>query len=41
MVFVVVATVGELFLETRTDEEAVIGVDGEITGVEESVEVGP
>ena len=41
VVFVVVAAVGELFLEALADEEAEVGVDGEVTGVEEGMEVGP
>ena len=41
VVLVVMAAVGELFLEALADEEAVIGVDREVTGIEEGVEVGP
>jgi len=39
VVFVVVAAVGELFLEALTDEEAVVGVDGQVAVVEEGMEV--
>jgi hypothetical protein len=41
VVFVVVAAVGELFLKALADEEAVVGVDGEVAGVKEGMEVGP
>ena len=39
MVLVVVPAVGELFLEALADEEAVVGVDGQVAGVEKGVEV--
>lgn len=32
--FVVMPPVGELFLEALADQEAVIGVDGQVAGVE-------
>ena len=41
VVFVVVAAVGELFAEALADEEAVVGIDGEVAGVKEGMEVGP
>jgi hypothetical protein len=34
VVFVVVAAVGELFFEALGDEEAVVGIDGQVSGVE-------
>lgn len=39
MVFVIVTTVGELLLEALAHEEAVVGVDGQVTGVEQGVKV--
>jgi hypothetical protein len=41
VVFVVVAAVGELFAEAPADEETVVGIDGEVAGVKEGMEVGP
>jgi hypothetical protein len=41
VVLVVVAAVGELFAEAFADEEAVVGIDGELAGVKEGMEVGP
>jgi hypothetical protein len=41
VVFVVVAAVGELFAEALADEEAVVGIDGEVAGVKQGMEVGP
>jgi hypothetical protein len=37
---VVVAAVGELFLEALADEEAVVGIDGQVAVIEEGMEVG-
>jgi hypothetical protein len=34
VVFVIVAAVGELFLEALADEEAVVGIDGQVGSVE-------
>jgi len=39
VVLVVVAAVGELFLEALTDEEAVVGIDGQVSIIEEGMEV--
>jgi len=41
MVLVVVAAVGELFSKAFADEETVVGIDGEVAGVKEGMEVGP
>ena len=40
MVFVVVTAGGELFIEALADEEAEVGVDGQVAGVEKGMEVG-
>jgi Ni,Fe-hydrogenase maturation factor len=40
VVFVVVASVGELLLEALADEEPVVGVDCQVSGVEKGMEVG-
>ena len=39
VVFVVMSAVGELFLEALADEEAVVGIDGQVAVVEEGMEV--
>jgi hypothetical protein len=36
---VVVPSVGELFLEAFADKEAVVGIDGQVAGIEEGVEI--
>ena len=40
MVFVIVTAVGKLLLEALADEEAIVGVDGQVASIEEGVEVG-
>jgi hypothetical protein len=40
VVLVVVAAVGELFLEALTDEETIIGIDGQVARIEERMKVG-
>jgi hypothetical protein len=40
VVLVIVAAVGELFFEALADEEAVVGIDGQVAVVEEGMEVG-
>lgn len=39
VVLVVMAAVGELFLEAFADKEAVVGIDGQVAGIEEGVEI--
>jgi hypothetical protein len=39
VVLVVVAAVGELFLEALADEETVVGVDGQISSIKERMEI--
>jgi hypothetical protein len=39
VVLVVVAAVGELLLEALADEKAIVGVDGQVAGIEQGMEI--
>jgi hypothetical protein len=39
VVLVIVSAVGELFLEALTNEETIIGVDGQVTSIKERMEI--
>ncbi len=40
MMHVVMTAVGELLLEALADEEAVVGIDGQVASIEERIKVG-